>query len=138
MNIRNCSRCGRIYVYDGFNICLDCRKADEEDFQKVKKFLEENPNANVMMVSEGTGVETKKIIQFLKEGRLELKGENNIILTCEKCGKPITTGRFCDKCALELERELNGAILSNSLNKTSGRMKEKIRIAERHRARGTK
>ena len=138
MNLRNCSRCGNVYVYDGFNICLNCRRSDEEDFQKVKEYLEENPGANVIEVSEGTGVETKKIIQFLKEGRLEIRDDKNIILTCERCGKPIKTGRFCDKCAIELQREINETILSNSQISQNGRMKEKIRIVDRHRGKSNK
>lgn len=134
MNLRNCNRCGKVYVYDGFNICLDCRRAHEEDFKKVKEYLDEHPGATVVEVSEATGVETKKIIQFLKEGRLEIRDDKNIILTCERCQKPIRTGRFCDQCAVELQREINEiASKSQAYNKASERMKERIRIVDRHK-----
>lgn len=135
MNIRNCSRCGKIYIYDGFNICLDCRRKDEEDFQKVKKYLEENPGANVMEVTEETGVDSRKVIEFLKEGRLEIKEDNNLLLQCERCGRPIRTGRFCEKCTVEMEREFKHAIGGgkdlNSLQ--DSRVKERIRITDRYR-----
>lgn len=134
MNLKNCVRCGKVYVYDGFSVCLDCRRADEEDFEKVKAYLDENPGANVMQVSEATGVDTKKIIKFLREGRLEVKDEVNILLDCERCGKPIKTGRFCEECSKQVEKEiLNAMGGSNIGNTSSGRVKEKIQIADRHR-----
>jgi len=134
MNIKNCVRCGRIYVYDGYSLCIDCRRADEEDFNKVKEYLDENPGANVMEVSEATGVETKKIIQFLREGRLEVKDETNLILDCERCGKPIKTGRFCEKCSKEMEKEMLTAIGGkNAQGLSSGKVEERIKIADRHR-----
>ncbi|NLY68047.1 MAG: MerR family transcriptional regulator [Tissierellia bacterium] len=131
MDIRNCSRCGRIYVYDGFNICIKCRQEDEEDFQKVKKYLAEHPGANIMEVAEGTGVDSKKIINFLKEGRLEIADDSNIILTCERCGKSIRTGRFCNQCVLDLEKELKGAVRDSGLKQQNYKAKERIRIIDR-------
>ncbi|GFN35870.1 TIGR03826 family flagellar region protein [Tepidimicrobium xylanilyticum] len=135
MDVRNCSRCGMVYVYDGFKICLRCRKSDEEDFKKVKGYLDENPGANISEVSEETGVSTKKIIEFLRQGRLEVADEHNIILTCERCGTSIKTGRFCDKCTLEMQREfkksIGGGKEPDSIR--SGKIKERIRITERRK-----
>ena len=111
MDIRNCRRCGRIYKYDGFPICPNCRMEDEKDFDKVKEYLDEYPMATVNDVSKDTEVPVSKIMDFLRQGRLELTDENNIFLECEKCGKPIKTGRFCDKCAFELEQEMKGAVV---------------------------
>lgn len=133
MDIRNCSRCGKIYIYDGFKLCVDCRKEDEEDFYKVKHYLEENPNSNIIKVSEDTQVDSKKIIEFLKEGRLEIRSENNLILNCERCGKPITKGRFCNKCTSDMEREfkkVSGG--TGSVNQSKG-LTEKIKVAYRHK-----
>lgn len=134
MDIRNCRRCGRVYSYDGFNICPKCRRDDEADFQKVKKYIEENPSANIKEISDETEVDSKKIIEFLKEGRLEVRDENNLLLSCERCGKPIKTGRFCDKCTLEMQREFKQAIgnrQSDTLQNT--KIKQKIRVTERYR-----
>lgn len=136
MNLKNCIRCGRVYAYDGFSICQQCRRDDEEDFRKVKEYLNENPGANVAEVSEATGVDAKKIIQFLKDGRLEVRDENNLLLDCERCGKPIRTGRFCEKCSLEMQRELNQAISRKDPNNIpSGKIKERMRIVDKYRKR---
>lgn len=135
MNVRNCTRCGKIYAYDGFNICLNCRKDDEEDFKKIKEFLDENPGANISELSDGTGVDSKKIMEFLRQGRLEIKDEHNILLTCERCGSSIKTGRFCEKCTLEMQREfkqsIGGGRDPDSLG--SGKLKERMRIVDRRK-----
>jgi ribosomal protein L32 len=74
-------------------------------FIKVRDYLYENDDANIAQVSEATGVEEKIILEFLREGRLELK-EPSIDLTCERCGKPITSGRMCKECLTQFERAM--------------------------------
>jgi len=133
MNLRNCRRCGKVYAYDGFDLCHDCRMIDEKDFEKVRAYLDENPSADINEISEKTEISTKKIIKFLREGRLELKDESNSLLLCERCGKPIRKGRFCEKCTAQLERELKRAIGQErsleDLPKDSAR--ERMRVTER-------
>ncbi|ADQ41183.1 Flagellar operon protein YvyF [Caldicellulosiruptor acetigenus I77R1B] len=102
MDVRNCRRCGKIYLYDGSPICPQCRKEEEEDFKKVKEYLYDHPGATLPEVSNATGVSPEKILRFLKEERLEIVGESNIILECERCGKAIKTGRLCDECKKEV------------------------------------
>ena len=134
MDIRNCSRCGKIYSYDGFSLCIKCRREDEEDFQKIKKYIDENPGANTSGVSEETGVEASKIVKFLREGRLEITDESNIMLDCEKCGTPIKTGRFCDQCTIEMQREMRQSIGEANNSKGLGNgVKEKMRITEKYK-----
>ncbi|KKC30422.1 flagellar protein [Caldanaerobacter subterraneus subsp. pacificus DSM 12653] len=107
MEIRNCKRCGRPYIYTGKDLCPVCYQQDEEDFLKVRDYLDMHPNATMLEVSQNTQVSAKKIMDFLKEGRLILSPSNvNIGLKCERCGKPILSGRFCDECKLELAKEL--------------------------------
>mgnify|MGYP000990056772 CR=1 FL=1 len=137
MDIRNCTRCGKIYAYDGFNICLKCRREDEDDFEIVKEYINENPGATISEVSEATEIDSKKIIEFLRQGRLEIKDENNIILKCERCGASIKTGRFCDKCVLEMQREFKQSIGGgvDPKNIRDGKMKERIKITDKYRNR---
>lgn len=134
MNIRNCIRCGKIYNYDGFRICPTCRKDDEVDFQKVKDYLYENPGANISQVHEGTKVDTDKIIEFLREGRLEISGGGNLILECESCGVSISTGRFCNRCATELQRQM-GQVIGKPKIEQKTDSKEKFRVIDRYEKR---
>lgn len=110
MDVRNCKRCGKIYNYDGFRLCPTCRREDEEDFIKVKEYLYDNPGANISEVEEATEVDSGKIIEFLRQDRLEIADEGNLLLECERCGVSIKSGRFCDKCKYELGKELGGSI----------------------------
>ncbi|WP_077369556.1 TIGR03826 family flagellar region protein [Anaerosalibacter sp. Marseille-P3206] len=135
MDVRNCTRCGNIYVYDNFKICPKCRREDEKDFQTIKEYIDEYPDANITEVSEETGVDTQKIIAFLKEGRLEIKGDNNIFLACERCGQPIKTGRFCDKCTLEMQKEMREAIggRKDPSELHTGELKQRLGVKDRRR-----
>ncbi len=109
MDIRNCKKCGKIYTYDGFPTCQACRKEQEAAFQKVKEYLHEFPGASVAEVESSTGVETKDIMEFLRQGRLEMDPSSSIALSCERCGAKILTGRFCERCSQEMKSGFQGA-----------------------------
>lgn len=135
MDVRNCKVCGRIYKYDGFRICLNCRRLEEETFRKVKEYLYNHPLSTIQVVSEETGVSTQKILSYLREGRLEIaEGNTNLILECERCGVSIRTGKFCDKCQVEMEREFKGAIShSGHTKKEDKKSKGRMYTTDRHK-----
>ena len=110
MAVGNCQRCGKIFNYvAGQRICEHCRKELEEQFQKVKEFIKENPNMGVKEVAEACEVPENQIKQWVREERLEFsKGAG--VLSCEKCGEAIATGRFCEKCKAEMSGNLNAAV----------------------------
>jgi flagellar operon protein (TIGR03826 family) len=106
-DLRNCRRCGRMYNYlGGPPICIDCKNADEEVFKKVKDYLYDNPGATLSQVAMDLDVSVEKIKMFLKEGRLEITDDSNIVLECERCGKSIKTGRFCKECQNQVSDDL--------------------------------
>lgn len=110
MTIRNCSRCGRMFQAEGATkLCSRCLDNDEEDFKVVREYVYDNPGANITEVSEETGVSEEKILKFLRQGKLMLKDEVSMVLDCERCGKPIKTGRFCDSCSHEMSQGLRTA-----------------------------
>ena len=110
-DLRNCKRCGRLFNYIGGNpICSSCKDEDEADFQKVKKYLYENPGATISQVTSSLDISVEQIKKYLKEERLEIVGDDGIFtLLCEKCQKPIHTGRFCETCSRELTVGLSSA-----------------------------
>ncbi len=110
MDLRNCTKCGRVFSYNGIPICARCSNNDEEEFKRVKDYLYDNPGATVMEVSQETDVTEKQILRYLREGRIEIRDDSNLFLDCERCGKPIKSGRFCDVCVIEMQREF-GAVL---------------------------
>ena len=99
MEVKNCKDCGRLFNYmGGAPLCDGCRKKLEQKFQEVKQYLDENPNASVNQVSEDNDVSVKQIKQWIREERLSLSEASLDGVTCEHCGRPIRTGRFCEKC----------------------------------------
>ncbi len=110
MTIKNCARCGRMFQSEGGGkLCARCLDNDEEDFKVVREYVYDNPGANIPEVAENTGVAEEKILKFLRQGKLILKDELSMVLDCERCGKPIKTGRFCEACNQEMARDLRAA-----------------------------
>lgn len=105
-DIINCEKCGRMFKTIGnIKMCSRCREGDDDIFRIVREYIYDNPGATVTEVSEATDVSEKKIIHFLKEGRLETKGDS-MLLECEKCGEPIASGRMCNSCNRALTKGL--------------------------------
>lgn len=106
-DLRNCSKCGRLFGYTGRPLCSFCIEEQEDEYKIVRDYLYDNPGSNVVEVSEATGVDSEQIMRFLREERLQISSENvNMLLECESCGKPITTGRFCHACKDSLKSAL--------------------------------
>lgn len=107
MNLRNCSRCGKMFNYiSGEEICENCKKELEDSFQTVKKFVEENPGAGLKEIAEKCEVTTKQIKKWIIEERLMFSKDSPLQLTCENCGTRIPTGRLCAKCKASMANNL--------------------------------
>ena len=61
-------------------------------------------------MAEACEVDQGQIRQWLREERLELSQDSPIYLTCESCGAPIRTGRFCEKCTGNMTRSLQDVL----------------------------
>lgn len=108
MNVRNCRKCGRMFNYiTGMPICPTCREAMEAKFQEVKEYIREHKGAGINEVAEACEIETAQITQWLREDRLELAADSAVMINCEKCGAPIRSGKYCDKCRANMTNSLN-------------------------------
>lgn len=135
---KNCLRCGKLFKSYGNAVCQQCIAIEESDFKLVKEYIYDHENANVVEVSEGTGVSVEKIMRFLKEERLIMtSNEGNAVLFCESCGSAIQTGRYCFSCKKELEasmkRELGNAAKNAERKDTSNREKDRMFTAARRK-----
>lgn len=105
MNVRNCKVCGRIFNYVAGSVaCPSCREKLEAKFQEVKEYIRAHKGAGIQEVSEACDVDGAQIRQWLREDRLEITEDSPIFLSCETCGAPIRSGRFCDKCTLTMTK----------------------------------
>ena len=62
------------------------------------------------MVSEDNDVSVKQIKQWIREERLSLSEASLDGVTCEHCGRPIRTGRFCEKCKAAMANSFANSI----------------------------
>ncbi len=107
MQLKNCTECGRVFVHPSREICPACYEAEEQDFQKVKEFLRDKAHSSVDDVSDKTGVAKKRVIKFVRQGRLTAEGlDIELFLSCEGCGEPISEGRYCKECRDKLVKGL--------------------------------
>lgn len=108
MNLRNCIRCRKLFlIVAGSRICPECVQLEEEEYQKVRDYVNRYPKAMVMQVARATGVSVPKITRFIRDGRLIVTHPEDGI-RCESCSRPITKGRMCPKCIERFRRNLHG------------------------------
>ena len=90
MDVRNCKGCGKLFNYmSGAQLCPECRAKLEKKFSSVKDYIGEHPQASISQVAEDMDVSVKQI---------------------KHCGRPITSGRFCDKCKAAMANNLRSAL----------------------------
>ena len=100
MELMNCRNCKKLFNYiAGEKLCPACKEKLEEKFQKVKKYIEENPRENIIQVAVACDVTVKLINDWVGEDGLCFSADSVVGLECERCGKMIHSGRFCKECA---------------------------------------
>lgn len=82
----------------GQPICQNCKDLMEAKFQEVKEYIREHKGVGINEVAEACDVEPHQITQWLRDDRLEVTEDSAMMLTCESCGAPIRSGKYCDKC----------------------------------------
>jgi hypothetical protein len=107
LEIKNCRRCGKVYIFNGSTICKDCMIGMDQYLDKIRDYLLRNPDSDIDTISNDTGIDTKIILQLLRDGRLQYKGRSR--LTCRTCGETIDTGYYCEKCQQVLSYKIQGA-----------------------------
>lgn len=109
MEVKNCKDCKRLFNYiGGPRLCPDCRAKLEEKFAEVKKFVEENKNASISVVSEEMDVSVQQLNQWIREERLIFAEGSAVMIDCESCGAPIRTGRYCENCKSQMVNKFGG------------------------------
>ena len=123
MDIISCEQCGKLFNSMGFfKLCPVCTERDEKDFSMIKEYLCEHPLAKVFDVANDLSIPIKQIKRYLRESRLEIVEKNNKFLSCEDCGKPIRTGKYCDECYRKFHRNFSTAYVGNVNKKYSSRI----------------
>ncbi|GAB4347795.1 MAG: hypothetical protein Kow0099_30060 [Candidatus Abyssubacteria bacterium] len=105
MPLINCIRCGSLFSATTSSVCPACVKLEEDEFTRAVAWLRENPGKTITALAEATGIERTRILTWIRQNRLRFMQHSEYVL-CKKCGTPITSGNFCDRCKLELTHEV--------------------------------
>jgi len=95
----NCPRCGKLFTRTGPPVCPECVKAEAEKYEEVRLYVKENPHVSAQVVSEECNISIKRILHYVREGKLELSEGMADLNLCSQCARPIKAGRLCEKCA---------------------------------------
>lgn len=96
---KQCSRCGRdLHQMYQQELCPDCQEV--ELFHQVKEYIREN-DVHEQDVAEHFNISIKKVRGWIREGRIQYKGDSTETISnvkCKICGKPIAFGLTCSEC----------------------------------------
>jgi len=106
----NCPRCGKLFNKIMAPVCPACEKLEEEKFNELRKYIEDNPFAGINEISDATEVPTKRILNYIREGRLIVSQGLSGELRCSKCGRQILEGNFCSDCSNKMASNLGASI----------------------------
>jgi len=114
MNVKNCPVCGKMYVVSNSSgMCDVCREAEEAGFMEIKEFIEKNNSATMGEISDATGVSVKRILGYVREGRLMATPTMSNEIACKSCNGPVISGNFCEDCTLKLNRGIQNLYSEN-------------------------
>ncbi|MDO5111901.1 MAG: MerR family transcriptional regulator [Clostridia bacterium] len=108
MAVKKCKTCGALFDSIGTPFCPECVKEMDYKYKVVRDYLYDNPDQSVEEVAKATETPEWMIMHFLRDARLTMKNASGLI-RCEQCGRAITSGRFCDECAIRLGSKMKGA-----------------------------
>lgn len=110
--LENCRTCGRLFLKEHTDYCLDCYKEIELEYDRVIEFLksDQNRDATVEKVSKSTNVSIKRITSFIQDGRIYAEDFPNLGYSCAYCGKLIKKQILCNGCFENLSSDIDQSL----------------------------
>jgi flagellar operon protein (TIGR03826 family) len=105
MNVENCPRCGKIFAKNFRDVCPNCMREIDKEYENCANYLRENKGATIIELSEATEVSIKQITKFIREGRISMINAPNLSYPCESCGTLIRDSHICDICRARLDKD---------------------------------
>ena len=96
-----CERCGgRLkYLGGGEYKCQSCYRVQLDDYGKVREFLYDyGGSMDADMIAAYTGVSEEKLVEFMRDGKISASKMSPFTLSCERCGRAIASGHYCERC----------------------------------------
>lgn len=99
----NCKKCGSLFVRGSRDICDNCFKAELELVDKIKSFINKNPNPKTTLeeIINEIGVNKNELEDLIEKGRL-FSVMPKLLIKCRFCGIEIEgeqkSSFVCTKC----------------------------------------
>ncbi len=90
-------------------LCPTCYEEREGEYLKVRDFIKDNPKVAIQVVVEATGVEERRVREFVRDGSIEAADLDGFPLECIKCGKPISRGAYCPICQQSISSDIKSS-----------------------------
>lgn len=73
MHTNVCKHCHKIFMsrFKAYS-CEECKTIDSDHFDDIERYLKEYPNSNALQISEALGITAFEVLNYLKEGRLNI------------------------------------------------------------------
>ena len=107
MGIYTCRKCGKKFeskrLTDG--ICEECAAAKRDKYHQVREYLWHHPGSTASEIAKACECNVGQVMKWVKEDRFMLSDDSRVSLYCEICGTKILSGRYCDSCRADAERQ---------------------------------
>ena len=114
MEVKVCRNCRKLFNYmAGDCFCSACKEYMDRTFQEVSQYIKEHDGVSMAQVSANCNVSISLIETWIKEERLHTVDEQKVYSTCESCGKPIASGKFCNLCKQQILGGIKNALDSD-------------------------
>lgn len=108
MPLATCARCGKMFNKKTSPVCTLCQKAEDDDMEKVRKVVENDPNLNAEEIAEKAQVDIRVVNRMIDLGMLVSSIELDANIKCGMCGAPAisATKKLCQACLEKLNAEV--------------------------------
>ncbi|TDF99276.1 flagellar protein [Paenibacillus piri] len=117
--VANCPGCGKVFQKNLRNLCMDCVKKLEHEYEACYRYLLSNRKAATSDLSHATGVPESTIFSWIKDRRLSAIDYPNLTYPCNSCGGPIRQESLCQPCRNRLTRDIQ-EMRDKELRRTDG------------------
>lgn len=108
MPLAACARCGKMFNKKSSPVCSICQKAEDEDMEKVRRVVADDPNLNAEEIAEKAQVDIRVVNRMIDLGMLVSSIELGENIKCGMCGAPAisATKKLCQACLEKLNAEV--------------------------------
>ena len=108
IKLKTCPICGKAFLaLPTRRVCRDCLEAEYQMEREIVDYVRDHPGARPTEIIEETGASESLLRRMIEEGRFVELG--NVMYPCRKCGKPISSGKYCQSCYIKMKQSLEKA-----------------------------